>query len=108
MQPYRRSGRTTRMLKEAMKLAQEGRAVYIVAHTSSQVKELENRLGPAGEQLGIKVDVPEFLGNLSWETLTLTGAHPNCVVLVDHHTIEARFAGMLEMLHRFDEDKETS
>jgi len=35
--------------------------------------------------------------------MRLIGAHPNCVVLVDHHAIEDRFARVLEMLHAYDE-----
>jgi hypothetical protein len=34
--------------------------------------------------------------------MTLRGAHPNCIVLVDHFAIERRYAAVLEMMHRYD------
>jgi hypothetical protein len=98
----RRTGRTTRMLAEAVKLAKKGRAVYIIVANASQGRRLEKQCGEAFQRLGIKFETPGSVGNFDWETMTLRGAHPNCVALVDHYAIEARFPRIVEMLHRYD------
>lgn len=96
----RQTGRTTRMLEHAKKLSSEGRAVYVVADNQREVQRLTIELGEGKH--GIKVETPESLGNLDWKTMTLRGAHPNCVVLCDHHTIEDRFGAIVRMLHAYD------
>jgi len=102
----RGTGRTTRMLEEAIKQAEAGRAVYVVGAKANHVWALEEAVkdicGKSASSLGIKFETAHTVGNFDWKTLTLRGAHPNCVVLVDHYAIEAEFARMLEMLHRFD------
>lgn len=55
-----------------------------------------------GPNLGIKFETPHSPGNFDWERMRLIGAHPNCVVLVDHHAIEDRFSRVLAMLHAYD------
>jgi hypothetical protein len=99
----RASGRTTRMLQEAKRLNNDGRAVYVVAAWSKDRNRLEIEFGAEyGGDHGVKFETPESLTNLDWETMTLLGAHPNCVVLVDHYAIERKYASILQMLHRFD------
>lgn len=97
-----KTGRTTRMIEEARRLAGEGRAVYVVVDPPSEdrIKKLTS-----SPRMGIKVETTiRGLGNFDWETMSLRNAHPNCVVLVDHYVIEQRFGAMLDMLHRFDEE----
>lgn len=106
--PPERTGRTTRMLNEALRLAREGRAVYVLAANCHHVYTLErmsDQLFGNGEasSLGIKFEVAHSLSDFDFETMTLRGAHPKCVVLVDHYTIECIYAKMLAELHRFDE-----
>lgn len=100
------SGRTTRMLEEAIRLASEGRAVYLVFPTLQRCESVKRgkmrELTGRERTPGIKFETPETLTNIDWHTMTLARAHPNCVLLVDHHVIEQRFAAMLKMLHRFD------
>lgn len=102
MDDLRRTGRTKRMLSEARKLAEQGKAVYVVAATEQHALQLEFEAGEEATKLGIKFETIGSLRNLDFETLTLRGAHPNCVVLVDHYAIECRFSRVLEMLHKFD------
>ena len=107
MQKLRRTGRTTRMLEHAKQLALAGRAVYVVADNERDSRRMEIECFKTGEpNLGIKFEVPGSLGNFVWEEMRLRGAHPNCVVLVDHHAIEDKFARALEMLHAYDEPTE--
>lgn len=90
------------MLDAAVKLAEQGKAVYVVAATMQHAKQLEATGGEKAAKLGIKFEAAGMLSNLDWNTLTLHGAHPNCKILVDHYAIESRFHCVLGMLHRFD------
>ena len=96
------------MLDEAKRLSQSGRAVYIVAANKHHADQLRYLIDADGEYMGagykipIHVETESSVGNLDWDTMSLRGAHPNCIVLVDHHTIESRFKRVLDMLHRYD------
>ena len=96
----RNTGRTTRMLLHAKLLAAEGRAVYVVVDNSRERNRLLLELGK--DNKGIEIETPETLGNLDWQTMTLRSAHPNCIVLADHHAIEDRFRAIVDMLHYYD------
>lgn len=99
----RGTGRTSRMLAQAYEFANLGRAVYIVMATAHEAHILRDQIPPDS---GIKVETPTSLTNLDWVRMTMTGAHPNCVLLVDHHAIETHFivpGRAYEMQHRFDE-----
>lgn len=100
----RQTGRTTRMLEEANRLAiEDHRAVYVVALNEGHQADLRERLRAMGAPGSVKVETPSSLRNLDWASLTLRGAHPNCVVLADHAVIESKFRALLDMLTRFDE-----
>ncbi|WP_291015315.1 hypothetical protein [Hydrogenophaga sp.] len=104
MKDLRRTGRTTRMLIDAVSCAREGKAVYVIAANRQEQGRLQRLLWElTDDQLchGIKVETPSSVG-LDWNSFTLIGAHPNCVVLVDHFTIERLFATQLHELHRYD------
>jgi hypothetical protein len=104
----RQTGRTTRLLKEAYRLASEGRAVYVLAcrhdYALKMECEFDSMFGPGeSRRMGIKFESPDGLPNFDFRTMTLgRGAHPNCCVLVDHYTIELHYARLLQELHRFD------
>jgi hypothetical protein len=107
----RQTGRTTRMLRHAVNLARAGKAVYVIADNARDMHRLANEIHqflpkrlPDGAIFnhGIKFETPDTLGAFDWKKLTVPGAHPNCVFLVDHHAIEDRFRAVLEMLHAYD------
>ncbi len=104
----RHTGRTTRMLDESKKLAREGRAIYVLAANENEQRRIAKLLGnenPYDNEFGIKVETQWSLGNFDWRTFSLLGAHPNCIVLVDHYTIEQLIGQrLLNELHRFDLD----
>jgi hypothetical protein len=110
----RRTGRTTRLLKEAYRLASNGRAVYVLACRHDYALKMEcdfdDMYGKEESiRLGIKFESPSGLPNFDFRTMTLGGgAHPNCCVLVDHYTIELHYARLLQELHRFDEPTDTN
>ena len=98
----RQTGRTTRMLREAVALAQAGRAVYVLAATVAQARAMKLQVGcGVAERLGIKFGTPKSI-DLNWERMYLPGAHPNCVLLADHYAIELHLEKALAMLHRYD------
>ncbi len=100
----RRTGRTTRLVLDAIEIAAKENAVYIVTANQREVERFEKLLGlERMQRLGIKVETPETLGGWSWERMRVEGAHDNCAFLVDHFAIESRFAAMLRELHRYDQ-----
>ena len=82
----RGTGRTTRMIEKAKELALEGRAVYILSANLDEQKRIRKLLG--NNDLGISVETSNSISTFRWETMSLLGAHPNCVVLVDHYAVE--------------------
>lgn len=98
----RASGRTSRMLQEAVELARDGKAVYVVCATQRHTKQLEKRVP---DDLDIKFETPRTVGNLDWRNMRLEGAHSNVELLVDHYAIEANWRPLLNMLHRFDKSE---
>lgn len=98
--PKRATGRTTRLLDEAIRLANEGRAVYVIARQATMLQEEINKRLPNS---GIKCEESIPYG-FSWPAMRVIGSHPNCVWLIDHYAIESdrQFAAMFEMMMRFD------
>lgn len=93
------------MLADAVRLAREGRAVYVMVNTHHYGKQLCAQLPvEIGEIHGIKFETPDELPNFNWKTMELEGAHPNCVVLIDHHAVETIWASILNAWVRYDED----
>jgi hypothetical protein len=90
------------MLEDAMEQARSGRAVYVVAATQAHSHTLEKAGGKEAHDLGIKFETAHSMGDFDWRTMSLAGAHKNCIVLADHYAIETEFSAMLEMLHRYD------
>lgn len=100
----RGTGRTTRMLADAKRLAAEGRAVYVIAANESHRLALARMADCHPRDHWPKFETPESLGSgFDWSTLWSRGAHPNCVFLVDHYAIETRFFRLLQMFHQYDE-----
>ena len=98
----RQTGRTTRMVEEAIDLANKGRAVYILADNYNHAENIRELFGEDPETYGIKIETEGDLGNFDWQTLSLRGAHKNCIVLIDHYTIENKFSRIIEALHKYD------
>jgi hypothetical protein len=100
----RRTGRTTRMLEEAIRLSSKGHAVYVMGRDPRHAEELQLALEDLNppEYHGIKFETVESLPHFDWRRMCLARAHPNCRVLVDHWVIESRYAALLEILHQFD------
>lgn len=95
----RQSGRTTQLIDKAIKAAKEGRAVYLLAHDTNHCRNLHfallDRIRELGisRELGIKIEIPP--GTFDAAEVRLIGAHPNCLVLMDHYAIEMRYGGVI-------------
>lgn len=100
---HRDTGRTTRMVAEAHRLARLHKAVYVYVSTRADVARVRQMVGPGPH--GIKVEV--IPPNFDWNNFRVPGAHSNCVFLVDHHGIEISFSRVLKELHRFDAEDQT-
>lgn len=104
----RRSGRTTAMLTEAIRLATEGQYVFVVAsHLDARsmllrhAVEIAHRQGLSTEIVEAGSTVKLYVANkgqisfesassqqLDWQQLRMRGAHPSTRVLIDHHALE--------------------
>lgn len=94
-----RTGRTARMLREARRLALQGRLVWVLGATKAHAEALRKQ---CEETPGILFGTPNSLRDFDWIRLRSPDMHPDTVVLIDHFVIETRFERLLTMLHRFD------
>jgi hypothetical protein len=103
----RSTGRTTRMLQEAIRLSEQRHAVYVISASTYHREMLQIKLDSLNppEYHGIKIEVADALPTFDWKRMCLKGAHPNCRVLVDHWVIESQYSEMLKMLHQFDAEE---
>ena len=98
----RQTGKTSRMLADAIEQARNGRAVYIVTANERHARHLEDMGGYVAKELGIKFETPETLSSFDWRSMSLKNAHPNCVAIVDHYAIQCEYGALLVLLHRYD------
>jgi hypothetical protein len=100
----RATGRTTRMMEEAIAFAKDGLAVYVVCYSVDHARALEREWIDQKKNLHIQFETPQSMGpGWDWRTLRSADMHSNCVVLVDNWAIEGNFMTMLNMLRRWDE-----
>lgn len=100
----RQTGRTTRMIEEAKKLAKEGKQVYVIVNDPREGKALKERHKiPADAWVVFTTfeDVPGY----DYRRGVVPNSNPDRVaVLVDHYAIEMRFGAMMRLMHRYDKD----
>lgn len=107
----RGSGRTTRMIEEALRKQEEGRAVYILCHDSGFKRYVEHlamkicRMHGKVFPSSIKFETVESLGgthHIDWKNKTIHGAHPNCALIIDHHVWATHFGFAIDGFHEYD------
>lgn len=95
----RQTGRTTRMVEQALELAQRGHAVYLLIpramhpHWWRRICDVwaDRNGGLRGHGIQLEApDSPAFSFDFDWQSLRIRHAHPNTVVLVDHAFVEQR------------------
>jgi hypothetical protein len=98
------------MLKQAIMLTLKGRAVYIIGRDSGHNETMRTMLDALliedvhGPMNSIKFETLYTLDNFDPVKMKLIGAHPNCIVLVDHAVIESRYNLLIAELHRYDNE----
>lgn len=109
----RRSGRTARMLQEAVDRAHAGFNVYVVGATFKHAELMFRQLIEMTNE-GLHYKAPTLTvqfadgwvsfrtenNNFNWDTFTFYGEKG--FVLVDHYTIESKFQNVMAMLHRWE------
>lgn len=113
MTEKRGTGRTTRMLTAALRLASEGHRVIVIGANGDHCRHLISVFGAAFEVLGVQVETPTSRGrdSFDWESLRPRGEPKESVVLVDHYALELRAnergnrwsCAMIEEWRRYDE-----
>ena len=100
MDRKRCTGRTTRMLGAAMEALAAGRAIYVIMDEDSTRRYKKDQ-----RYAGLRFETWASMStSIDAEHLRMrTGAHPNCVLFVDHYAIEQRFGALLREWVRFDE-----
>lgn len=104
----RQSGRTARMLVDAINAAMEGHAVYIVCLKQAipYTRNLAADICKAHniERPKIKYETLESVGehNIDWRSKSLYGAHSNCKLFIDHSVYMVKFHDFLEGYHFYD------
>ena len=87
--PMRQTGRTTRMLQNAMKASRAGRYVIVVAANQREADRLSDEISKAEDAKGVTGRKFYFSDSGSLSVLTLQeslnpGRHPSVVELYDH------------------------
>lgn len=85
------------MLKDAERLAREGRSVYVIAANAQEAYRLQRLITP---DLGIKVESAQGIRAFDWDSVNLLGAHPSCRVLVDHFAAEQKCDSLEQEIQR--------
>lgn len=107
---HKQTGRTTRMLEEAIQGTQRGRYTVVVCATLDHAYILHEKVLKMGgfnslsnyspkvqsDHGGvITFETPES-AKLDWRTMCCPGVGPTCIVFVDHWTIEYHLAAALQ------------
>ena len=108
--PFRKTGRTTRMLEEAARLQSLGKRVCIVVANFFEVNRIIAWLSSNDRENLAKNGLYEIHvisplnSEWSWLDWRDYSFHPETIYLVDNHAIQANktFRRMLSELHRFD------
>lgn len=121
MKKLERTGRTTRMLQDAVRQASSGKEVFVVVRSMEEVpRAMEQAYALAPEPKPSKRHTREG-DRLVWENggsaeivpagsltrdelldLHVRGTDTMAVVLLDHYVIERVFGSLLSMLHKYD------
>ena len=103
----RATGRTTRMLMDAIQQAKNGHDVCVVAANLEHagiLRQMYCDMVPEEDVTLVKFASVAMIENFDWDTLRIKG-EPNSKILLDHYTVEAKFEKLLEMYHRYDVDR---
>ena len=97
-----RTGRTTRMVMEACRLAREGRKVVVLADNRSDEANIKNiaSMLHGGSELVISTPMECRFAFHDWRS---PGFGPDVLYFLDHRLLEMQFCRVLEAFHDFDD-----
>lgn len=106
----RRSGRTTRLIEEAIHNIQQDRAVYILCLDKKNIEYMKSVFEKVcRSEMNYITKQPKFetlerLGpeNIDWKNTKIIGAHHNCELLIDHSVYEHLFGHIINGYHEYD------
>jgi len=104
MPDHRQSGRTTRMVSEAVSRVGYGKVIYVVVPTGIRGQVLRQlQMGLDGKPLeSVGVVVSHTLPmNFDYRTWTAPG-YRDCEFFIDHSILERTFYRFLQEYHRYD------
>lgn len=105
----KQSGRTTKLLFEAIRLWINGEKVCVVLSNFHDREHYERKINSIISSISWLYNIENRIifitsDDISWNwgTLKRKGLDPNTKYLIDHSAIEKRFETLLTELHRFD------
>ena len=99
----RGTGRTTRMVKQALADVRAGYRTYVVMHNDDAVNWAKSYFREA-ERQGVQFETVRTMGGFDHITCTFLRAHEACRIHIDHHTIFTLYGNALEHFHRWDSE----
>ena len=100
---FKGSGRTTRMVQDALRLLGLGVQSIIVVQDEEKARVIRQMLKPI--IVGVEVRTIDELGQINWELCRpLYDVNGQTNYIFDHSVIEMRLTAAIDMLHRYDPD----
>lgn len=106
----RQTGRSYRMVEEAIKIAETGQRVYIIMSQNKQYKYFQRLINNAHANLKVKVPIssldirlegPTTLGDFCLNTMTVK-TDLDAKLLVDHKYFEVFYGFAIKGFHKYD------
>lgn len=92
---FRRTGRTTRQIQDANRLAFEGNEVVFIGHSMDFLSAVKGQLS---KEVGI--GSTRDIGKWNWETFSIDGYSKDTKFVVDHYAFESEFVRRGEVIQR--------
>lgn len=100
---FRQTGRTTRMIEDAIATAKRGRPVLILAKDEYQKSAIRQQVGGAPGVAVENVTYPVIAAYVDWDRLAITGGeYVSHQVFFDHDTIYCHFRNILRAFGKYD------
>lgn len=105
----RQTGRTTRMLLDAVEASKSGKEVYVLISNHDFLQKifvLANEVGIKdyikNSSIKIRVISSNHNDDWDWDSYRLLGVGDETAVFVDHIVIERKYEKILSELHKYD------
>lgn len=108
-EPNRMTGRTTRLVKEAVRCLVAGKVVRVVAHDMRMAKTIQRMIvGEVGEN-STKNLIASSINQHLWDrnTMSFRGDGHEVVTLVDHYAVWASYPEIFQAWMRWDDEDQS-